>query len=99
MPNFMRALAFPSTQEADLLTRAAERAPRVAGRHSIERCSRHAFQECFSHEADYWSVKRVVIVTGGTAGLGRVMVEALLADGHRVVAVGRSGPGELRETA
>jgi NAD(P)-dependent dehydrogenase (short-subunit alcohol dehydrogenase family) len=43
-------------------------------------------------------VKRVVIVTGGTAGLGRVMVEALLADGHRVVAVGRSGPGELRET-
>jgi NAD(P)-dependent dehydrogenase (short-subunit alcohol dehydrogenase family) len=26
------------------------------------------------------------------------MVEALLADGHRVVAVGRSGPGELRET-
>lgn len=41
---------------------------------------------------------RVVIVTGGTAGLGRVMVEALLADGHRVVAVGRSGPGELRET-
>jgi NAD(P)-dependent dehydrogenase (short-subunit alcohol dehydrogenase family) len=27
------------------------------------------------------------------------MVEALLADGHRVVAVGRSGPGELRETS
>ena len=43
-------------------------------------------------------MKRVVIVTGGTAGLGRVMVEALLAGGHRVVAVGRSGPGELRET-
>jgi NAD(P)-dependent dehydrogenase (short-subunit alcohol dehydrogenase family) len=43
-------------------------------------------------------VKRVVIVTGGTAGLGHVMVEALLADGHRVVAVGRSGDGELRET-
>ena len=43
-------------------------------------------------------MKRVVIVTGGTAGLGRAMVEALLADGHRVVAVGRSGPGELRET-
>jgi NAD(P)-dependent dehydrogenase (short-subunit alcohol dehydrogenase family) len=43
-------------------------------------------------------VKRVVIVTGGTAGLGRIMVEALLADGHRVVAVGRSGPGELCET-
>lgn len=43
-------------------------------------------------------MKRVVIVTGGTAGLGRIMVEALLADGHRVVAVGRSGPGELRET-
>lgn len=41
---------------------------------------------------------RVVIVTGGTAGLGRVMVEALLADGHRVVAVGRSGPGDLHET-
>lgn len=43
-------------------------------------------------------MKRVVIVTGGTAGLGRVMVEALLADGHHVVAVGRSGPGQLRET-
>jgi NAD(P)-dependent dehydrogenase (short-subunit alcohol dehydrogenase family) len=42
-------------------------------------------------------VKRVVIVTGGTAGLGRVMVEALLSDGHCVVAVGRSGAGELRE--
>ncbi len=41
---------------------------------------------------------RVVIVTGGTAGLGRVMVEALLAEGHRVVAVGRSRSGELRET-
>jgi 3-oxoacyl-[acyl-carrier protein] reductase len=39
---------------------------------------------------------RVVIVTGGTAGLGRVMVETLLGAGHRVVAVGRSGDGELR---
>ena len=48
--------------------------------------------------SNYRPVKRVVIVTGGTAGLGRVMVEALLADGHCVVAVGRSGPGELRET-
>jgi NAD(P)-dependent dehydrogenase (short-subunit alcohol dehydrogenase family) len=53
---------------------------------------------CFRLDADYRRVKRVVIVTGGTAGLGRVMVEALLADGHRVVAVGRSGPGELHET-
>jgi 3-oxoacyl-[acyl-carrier protein] reductase len=56
-----------------------------------------SFQDCFSPEADYppVSTSRVVIVTGGTAGLGRVMVEALLGDGHRVVAVGRSGPGEL----
>jgi NAD(P)-dependent dehydrogenase (short-subunit alcohol dehydrogenase family) len=42
-------------------------------------------------------MKSVVIVTGGTTGLGRIMVEALLADGHRVAAIGRSGPGELRE--
>ena len=40
---------------------------------------------------------RVVIVTGGTQGLGRVMVERLLADGHAVTAVGRSGPGQLAE--
>ena len=39
---------------------------------------------------------RVVIVTGGTAGLGKVMVEALLDAGHQVAAVGRSGPGELQ---
>jgi 3-oxoacyl-[acyl-carrier protein] reductase len=38
---------------------------------------------------------RVVIVTGGTAGLGRVMVESLLEAGHQVAAVGRSGPGDL----
>jgi NAD(P)-dependent dehydrogenase (short-subunit alcohol dehydrogenase family) len=57
-----------------------------------------SLQECFRRDADYRPVKKVVIVTGGTAGLGRIMVEALLADGHRVVAVGRSGPGELRET-
>ncbi|HXP92796.1 MAG TPA: SDR family oxidoreductase [Candidatus Binatia bacterium] len=38
---------------------------------------------------------RVVIVTGGTAGLGRAMVLALLSAGHRVVAVGRTGAGEL----
>jgi NAD(P)-dependent dehydrogenase (short-subunit alcohol dehydrogenase family) len=39
---------------------------------------------------------RVVIVTGGTHGLGRAMTERLLADGHSVTAVGRSGPGELQ---
>lgn len=34
---------------------------------------------------------RVVIVTGGSAGLGRVMTLALLDAGHRVAAVGRTG--------
>jgi 3-oxoacyl-[acyl-carrier protein] reductase len=33
---------------------------------------------------------RIAIVTGGTAGLGRTMTLALLEDGHRVVAVGRT---------
>jgi NAD(P)-dependent dehydrogenase (short-subunit alcohol dehydrogenase family) len=33
---------------------------------------------------------RVVLLTGAAGGLGRVMTQALLADGHRVVAVDRS---------
>ena len=33
---------------------------------------------------------RVALVTGGSAGLGRVMTLALLEAGHRVVAVGRT---------
>jgi len=41
---------------------------------------------------------RVAIVTGGSAGLGRVMVLALLAAGHRVVAVGRT-PALMDELA
>jgi NAD(P)-dependent dehydrogenase (short-subunit alcohol dehydrogenase family) len=40
---------------------------------------------------------RVVIVTGGTQGLGRVMTETLLADGHAVTALGRSGSGPLAQ--
>jgi NAD(P)-dependent dehydrogenase (short-subunit alcohol dehydrogenase family) len=40
---------------------------------------------------------RVVIITGGTQGLGRVMTERLLADGHAVAAVSRFGPGELAQ--
>ncbi len=35
-------------------------------------------------------VSKVVIVTGGSAGLGREMTLALLAAGHRVAAVGRT---------
>ncbi len=41
---------------------------------------------------------RVVIVTGGTAGLGRAMVLALHSAGHSVVAVGRTGAGDLTES-
>lgn len=37
----------------------------------------------------------VIIVTGGTAGLGRAMSLALLDAGHRVAAVSRSGKGDL----
>jgi NAD(P)-dependent dehydrogenase (short-subunit alcohol dehydrogenase family) len=41
---------------------------------------------------------RVVIVTGGTAGLGRAMVLALHAAGHSVVAVGRTGTADFAES-
>src|ERR1041385_7905482 len=33
---------------------------------------------------------RVVLLTGAAGGIGRIMTNALLADGHRVVAVDRS---------
>jgi 3-oxoacyl-[acyl-carrier protein] reductase len=36
------------------------------------------------------SASKIAIVTGGSAGLGRVMTLALLAAGHRVTAVGRT---------
>lgn len=36
------------------------------------------------------SASKIAIVTGGSAGLGRVMTLALLADGHHVTAVGRT---------
>jgi NAD(P)-dependent dehydrogenase (short-subunit alcohol dehydrogenase family) len=36
---------------------------------------------------------RVVLLTGAAGGLGRVMTEALIADGHRVVAVDRDAMG------
>src|SRR4051794_36256219 len=32
---------------------------------------------------------RVVLLTGGAGGIGRVMTQALLADGHKVVAADR----------
>jgi 3-oxoacyl-[acyl-carrier protein] reductase len=41
---------------------------------------------------------RVTIVTGGTAGLGRVMVDTLLQAGGAVVAVGRSKPDDLPDS-
>lgn len=41
---------------------------------------------------------RVVIVTGGTSGLGRAMVLALHSAGHSVVAVGRTGVSDLTES-
>lgn len=36
---------------------------------------------------------RVVLLTGAAGGIGRVMTQALLADGHRIVAVDRSETG------
>jgi NAD(P)-dependent dehydrogenase (short-subunit alcohol dehydrogenase family) len=36
---------------------------------------------------------RVVLLTGAAGGIGRVMTQALLADGHRIVAVDRSEAG------
>jgi NAD(P)-dependent dehydrogenase (short-subunit alcohol dehydrogenase family) len=33
---------------------------------------------------------RVVLLTGAAGGIGRVMTQALLADGHKVVAVDRN---------
>src|SRR5262245_61282368 len=36
---------------------------------------------------------RVVLLTGAAGGLGRVMTQALLADGHRIAAVDRDAGG------
>ncbi len=38
---------------------------------------------------------RVVLLTGAAGGLGRVMTQALLADGHRVAAVDRDAGGSI----
>lgn len=43
--------------------------------------------------------KRHVIVTGGSRGLGLAIVEALLADGHRVSTCSRSGSESLERLA
>jgi len=42
---------------------------------------------------------RVVLLTGAAGGIGRVMVDALLADGHAVGAIDRDAPGLERLTA
>jgi NAD(P)-dependent dehydrogenase (short-subunit alcohol dehydrogenase family) len=39
------------------------------------------------------STSRVVLLTGAAGGIGRVMTQALLADGHAVVAVDRDAAG------
>ena len=42
---------------------------------------------------------RVVLLTGAAGGIGRVMTQALLADGHKVAAVDRDGGGLERLAA